>query len=155
MPPQLLASTAIGAELRALTGPTTAIFLRDRQFVVMDHAWLEKAFLPHFSQFLTSLGPRAEITEGMDCDNYAALLRTQLILANLRGGGDRWGEVACAEIQAYTEHPFAGVPATHVLHALIAVRTSRGWYVIEPQNATLSPLSKYPNLPSTLIASLE
>lgn len=153
--PRLLASADLGSELRALIGPTTLIFVRDRQFVVVDHGWLEGVFLPHFRRFLAGLGPPATLTEGLDCDNFADLLRTQLVIANLRGGGHRWGDVACAVIQAYTVRPFAEVPATQVLHALIALRTSQGWFVIEPQNTTLSPLSEYPNLPSTLIASLE
>ena len=153
--PRLLASADLGSELRALIGPTTVIFVRDRQFIVIDHAWLVEAFLPHFRRFLTSLGPQTGLTEGLDCDNYADLLRTQLVIANLRGGGHRWGDVACAVVQAYTQHPFGDVPATKVLHALIALRTSQGWFVIEPQNTTLSPLSEYPNLESTLIASLE
>ncbi|GAB1490150.1 hypothetical protein MASR2M8_26090 [Opitutaceae bacterium] len=144
--PATLPGWALRAELQAVSGSPVPPTLRDNQFVVVDHAWLRSAFLPFFRGYLVSL--RAHRSgDGMDCDNDSDLFRSQLIVANILAGGSRHGEVPCATLVVRPEKPFARVPADPGgLHQLVAVRTERGWFVIEPQTTALCPLHAYPNI---------
>lgn len=145
--PPTIPGWALRAELQGLTRRDVPAGLRDNQFVVIDHGWLKSKFLPFFRGYLVSLRARSS-SDGMDCDNYSDLFRSQLIVANIIGGGSRRGEVPCAVIVVRTVKPHARVPANpEGLHQLLAVRTERGWYVVEPQTTALCPLLEYPNLP--------
>lgn len=144
----------LASELRALTRPDLWIQLHDRDYVVIDHQWLEKMFLPHFQKFIHSLG--IQLTpEGLDCDNFVQLFRTQLVIANLLAGGHSVGDVPCALAQLRTQNPFGGVPANPaVLHALVIIRTNTGWHVVEPQTMTILPLDAYPDRNVLLTVSI-
>lgn len=144
--PSTLPAWALRAELQGVTRTAVPPGVRDNHFVVVDHAWLRSTFLPFFRAYLVSLRARAS-GEGLDCDNFSDLFRSQLIVANILAGGSRRGEVPCALIIVRPEKPHARIPADPGgLHQLVAVRTERGWFVIEPQTTALSPLHEYPNL---------
>lgn len=144
--PATLPGWALRAELQGVSGSPVPPSLRDNQFVIVDHAWLRSTFLPFFRSYLVSLRARSN-GDGMDCDNYSDLFRSQLIVANILAGGSKHGEVPCASLVVRPEKPFARVPADPGgLHQLVAVRTELGWFVIEPQTTALCPLHAYPNI---------
>ncbi|TVR53928.1 MAG: hypothetical protein EA425_02685 [Puniceicoccaceae bacterium] len=123
------------------------IELNDKKYVIPRHEWLVHDYLPHFSQYLREMGIRPD-GEGLDCDNYSLLFRQQMIISNYLGGATRLGDVPAAIMKVRQVKSFGGVRADEEsYHSLILVRTDRGWFVVEPQNGTLTALSRYPNRP--------
>lgn len=116
----------------------------DRFYVLPQHDWLAKKFIPFSLEFFQENGVVAS-GEGMDCDNAAHLFKQLLSLSNTRGGRSHEGDVPCAVIKTTQLHPFGGAPGDRSAHALILLRTSKGWHVIEPQTGAITRLATYPN----------
>jgi len=116
----------------------------DQFFVLPNHEWLAKAFIPFSLEFFEENGITAG-GEGMDCDNAAQLFKQLLSLSNVRGGRSQDGDVPCAVIKTTQREPFGGAPGDQSSHALILIRTDRGWHVIEPQTGAMETLEAYPN----------
>lgn len=150
LPPPLVAGGAVEvAELLkqaqpllpkgAYLGP-----LLDDHYTVIDHAWLERRFLPAFQRALEFMKARGSRTaQSADCDNYAMFLRQMVGLAAMLAGSD---EPAVAQVVVFQAKPFGGVKATQERHNLCLFLTERGWFVVEPQAADrLTPIERYSN----------
>jgi len=121
-------------ELRSL-GIRARFNVADNQYVIPDDAWLKQQYDPYFRWFLHYLSADYQ-AEGMDCDNFSNMYQQNLVLANLKSGGSRAGEVPCAVM-------IVNQRDKGILHALNLVRTDRGWFVVEPQDGRFTPLTSY------------
>ena len=143
-----LSSQCLADELHALQ-PELKQNLRfdDNRYVVVEHDWLMKIFVPYFGTFLNHLHAGPAGGEGYDCNDFALLFRAKLSLSNLLAGGARQGEVPCGRLVVWQQVGFGGVTGRpHAVHALVLIRTDLGWYVVEPQTGASTSFQKYPNL---------
>lgn len=122
------------AELRGM-GVRSKFNIADNTYVIPDHDWVKKQFDPYFRWYIYYLSAEYH-AEGMDCDNYSDMYQQALILANLKAGGTRSGDVPCAVLVVNQRDK-------GILHALNLVRTNKGWYIVEPQDGLFIPLSSY------------
>lgn len=109
--------------------------VNDYNYVVPDYNWIAKEYHGYFSWFLYYLGAKYN-AEGMDCDNFANFYQQNLVLANLKAGGARHGDVPCARMVVNQKD-------RGIYHALNLIRTNLGWYVVEPQDGQLIALNDY------------
>lgn len=146
--PVVLSAVSLRGELRDRGIPPEAVgphAMNDDYYVVPDHRWLTERFLPYFGHVRQSLGLR-HAGEGFDCDNFTALLKQQLALANRRTPLVANGDVACASMKVQQVEGFGAVPSLgEDLHSVNLLRTSDGWFVVEPQDGHISTLAAYPN----------
>lgn len=145
---EILSALALRQELPEYTVPTTALgphAVNDNYYIIPDHAWLSDTFLPYYVHLKAALGLH-HATESFDCDNFAALLKQQLVFANRRSEFVTEGDVPCASMKVQQVEAFGSVPALgEDYHTLNLVRTSEGWYAIEPQDGLMVRLTAYPN----------
>jgi len=130
----VLSRTEVMSELRhngLLISPT----VNDHKYVIPQHSWVDGDYGRYFDSYIYYLGAEYN-AEGMDCDNFADFYRQNLILANLKAGGARQGDVPCATIVVNQKDK-------GIYHALNLIRTNRGWYVVEPQDGTFTSLNTY------------
>lgn len=146
--PLLLPKLTLRQELQETTIPAGAIgphAVNDNAYLIPDHTWITKSFLPYYVHLKTQLGLH-HATEGFDCDNFAALLKQELAFANRRSAFVSQGDVPCALMKVQQVEAFGAVPSLgEDYHSLNLIRTSEGWYVIEPQDASIVRLDNYPN----------
>lgn len=109
--------------------------VNDHKYVIPQHSWVNGDYSSYFDSYIYYLGAEYN-AEGMDCDNFADFYRQNLVLANLKAGGARQGDVPCATIVVNQRDK-------GIYHALNLMRTNRGWFVIEPQDGTFTKLSSY------------
>lgn len=116
-------------------GVMTLPTVNDHKYVIPQHTWVRNDYNRYFDSYIYYLGAEYN-AEGMDCDNFANFYRQNLVLANLKAGGARLGDVPCATIVVNQRDK-------GIFHALNLIRTNRGWFVIEPQDGTLTQLKSY------------
>ncbi|MGF1448993.1 MAG: hypothetical protein ACFB20_06210 [Opitutales bacterium] len=133
-PGQTLGRDQILAELRA-EGVRTRFNVTDNRYIVPSHDWVKREYQPFFDWYLRYLDTDYH-AEGMDCDNYSNFYKQNLVLANLRSGGSRHGDVPCAVM-------IVNQRDKGIIHALNLIRTDRGWYAVEPQEGHVWSLSSY------------
>lgn len=109
--------------------------VNDHKYIIPLHSWVDKDYSRYFDSYIDFLGAQYQ-AEGMDCDNFADFYRQNLVLANLKAGGANEGDVPCATVVVNQRD-------TGIYHALNLMRTSRGWFVIEPQQGSITSLRSY------------
>ncbi|MCP4258093.1 MAG: hypothetical protein GY774_11440 [Planctomycetes bacterium] len=110
------------------------------KYILPEHVWLEQlieAFLA--IEFFSDVGGKPEI---WDCDNFSALL-SALATIRMWKAGYIGAHCAIGWIKVDAKKEWAGVPPQS--HALVFAVTSKGVFVIEPQNGQLIHLQDYPN----------
>jgi hypothetical protein len=93
--------------------------------------WVQKSLKIHF------------VDELWDCDNYSNCFEAFADMIALKGGETR-GALCIGWTTVFYRTAFAGVNAGGG-HALVIVGTSKGLFLIEPQNGTMVALGKFPN----------
>jgi len=146
--PQVLSALTLRQELAenaialGVVGPHAT---NDNAYVIPDYKWLRDTFLPYYLHLKTGMGLHHAV-EGFDCDNFAAFLKLELAFANRRSKYVGKGDVPCAFMKVRQGEAFGAVHALGGdFHSLNLIRTSEGWFVIEPQDGTMARLSAYPN----------
>lgn len=129
------------AEFDRITDTPPQVNHLHNRFLLADHDWMNR-FRTWFRRLERPLKIRYE-DEVWDCDNYANLFVTLADLLSLQAGETR-GSFCIGWASVYYRRAFAGVGAGGA-HAVVLVGTSRGLYVIEPQNGTMVPLQEFPN----------
>lgn len=137
---ELLASAQKLLPKGAFLGP-----LLDARYTVIKHEWLEKKFLPFYREAVEVLKDVAKGggEEGADCDDFCIFLRQMTGLAGIVG---HTAGPAAAQVVVFQANEFSGVGRTRERHAVGLFLTERGWFVLEPQNATeLVAVDRYAN----------
>lgn len=144
--PYTLRDTTLSSELMGIHNVRAgAVVLNDTVYVVPSERWLVETFLPYFAQFRKELRLNHR-GEGLDCDNFADIFRNQLVFSNIAAGRELQGDVPCGILIAQQREAFGSVPSLgDGFHSLVVIRTENGWLVVEPQDNTMVPLTKYPN----------
>jgi hypothetical protein len=131
----------VKAELAKITDtPPRVNFLRSK-LLLPDHAqlvdykaWfhrLEKPLKLHFVEQL------------WDCDNYASCFVAFADLLALKSGETR-GSLCVGWASVFYRFKFAGIKAGGA-HAVVIVGTSKGFFIVEPQDGTMIALREFPN----------
>lgn len=141
-----LQSSEMLSELMGIHGVKAGVVdLNDNIYVVPSQEWLVRQFLPHFARFRSELNLRHR-GEGLDCDNFSAFFRQQLVLSNIASGGELDGDVPCGILEVQQKEAFGTVHSLgDGFHSLVLIRTEEGWMVVEPQDNSILPLFEYPN----------
>jgi len=119
--------------------------LLDAKYSVIKHEWLVKSFMPFYREAVEKLKDVADVRgdEGGDCDDFCIFLRQMTGLAGIVG---HTAGPAMAQVVVFQAKAFSGVGRTRERHAVGLFLTERGWFVIEPQNATeLVAIDDYAN----------
>jgi hypothetical protein len=130
----------IQAEFAKVTSTPPQINFVRTQFLQPDHAWMTR-----FKGWFRSLEKPLKMTyedQLWDCDNYANCFVAFADLLTLRAGDTR-GTFCVGWATVYYERPFAGTRSG--AHAVAIVGTSRGLFVIEPQDGSMVSLREFPN----------
>ena len=135
------------AEARAAVPGAAIEGLSDNTYTVVSAAWLV-ANLGNFRAWAFDYLPAYQ-GESLDCENFARILREVVAVQAGRARVPAAPLVAAASVHQRTR--WANVPGSEAAnHALNAVVTDRGIYIIEPQSLTgnapkWAPLAQYPN----------
>lgn len=118
--------------------------LLDDRYAVIDHRWLEQQFMPAYQAATKEVFRVAANTgDASDCDSFGMFLRQMVGLAGIIGHTE---EPAAAQVIVLQNAAFSGVARTRENHSVGLFLTDRGWYVLEPQNATeLVAFHRYAN----------
>jgi hypothetical protein len=119
--------------------------LLDAKYAVIKHEWLVKTFMPFYREAVETLKQVADARggEGGDCDDFCIFLRQMTGLAGIVG---HTAGPAMAQVVVFQSQAFSGVGRTRERHAVGLFLTERGWFVLEPQNATeLVAIGDYAN----------
>lgn len=130
----------IQAEFAKVTSTPPLINFVRTKFLQPDHAWMVR-----FKGWFRSLEKPLKMTyedQLWDCDNYANCFVAFADLLTLRAGDTR-GTFCVGWAAVQYERPFAGIRSG--AHAVVIVGTTRGLFVIEPQDGTMVPLREFPN----------
>jgi len=130
----VLTRAQVIAELRAQGIPCDPNVV-DNRYIVPEHSWVTDHYYPYFRWYIRYLQVEYQ-AEGMDCDNYSSFYRQNMVLSNLKAGGTRTGDVPVAIMVVY-QHDKG------ITHMLNLIRTSRGWFAVEPQDGIMTPFSTY------------
>lgn len=130
------------AELAALGIYPHPYAVKDARYVIISHQWLVRQFLPGWVSFVRRFYTFE--AEGADCDDFSHGFLWKLRKALKRSGNASLGGVPAAEIQVEQRNAWANVSAGGA-HALVLLRTSQGWFALEPQNGIHTPWQMYPN----------
>lgn len=150
-PPPLEQSGTIKAEDLLLSAqkllPKGAFLgpLLDAKYTVIKHDWLVHKFMPFYREAVENLKDVAKGggEEGADCDDFCIFLRQMAGLAGIVG---HTAGPAAAQVVVFQAREFSGVGRTRERHAIGLFLTERGWFVLEPQNATeLVAVGEYAN----------
>ncbi len=110
------------------------------RFIVPEHVWLDH-LLGAYDAFLSYIGVQGK-ADTWDCENYSGMLNAITTLRIWRAGFlDTRAAIGWLRVNA--QHSWAGLPAE--LHALMFAVTSKGIFIIEPQNGQYCSLADYPN----------
>ena len=109
--------------------------LLDAHYTVIKHEWLVGKFIPFYRTAVDTLKDVAQGggEEGADCDDFCIFLRQMTGLAGIVG---HTAGPAAAQVVVFQAQEFSGVGRTRERHAVGLFLTERGWFVLEPQNAT-------------------
>lgn len=111
------------------------IFLRPEHGQLVDFkAWFRSLEKPLKIRFVDQL---------WDCDNYVSCFVAFADLLGLRAG-ERRGSLCIGWATVNYRYRFAGVRAG-TAHAVVVVGTSKGLFIIEPQDGTMVALRDFPN----------
>jgi hypothetical protein len=124
---------------KVTTTPPQVNFVRTK-FLQPDHAWMTR-FKSWFRSLEKPLKMKFE-DQLWDCDNYANAFVAFADLLALRADETR-GAFCVGWATAFYERPFAGIESG--AHAIVIVGTSRGLFVVEPQDGTMVALREFPN----------
>lgn len=119
--------------------------LLDARYTVIKHEWLVKKFIPFYREAVEGLKEVAlgGGEEGADCDDFGIFLRQMTSLAGIVG---HTAGPASAQVVVFQSKEFSGVGRTRERHAVGLFLTEKGWFVLEPQNATeLVAIDSYAN----------
>jgi hypothetical protein len=118
----------------------------DSLYRVVSDKWYKKKFLPWWWQYREGFDFYAQgwTAESNDCDDYAYRFRQSLRDSNALRPLKVRSSVAVAVAIVRMRYASMGIPAGG-LHACNLLRTEAGWFVVEPQNSQMVPLSAYPN----------
>lgn len=131
----------VKAEFAKITDtPPRVNFLRSK-LLLPEHSWLLD-FRGWFRSLQKPLKVRFE-GELWDCDDYANCFVAFADLLALKAGDTR-GSFCIGWATVYYRNPFAGIRAGGA-HAVVIVGTSKGLYVLEPQDGTMIALKDFPN----------
>jgi hypothetical protein len=136
----LLKSAQLLLPKGAFLGP-----LLDARYTVIKHEWLVGKFIPFYRTAVETLKDVAHGggSEGADCDDFCIFLRQMTGLAGIIG---HTAGPAAAQVLVFQSQEFSGVGRTRERHAVGLFLTERGWFVLEPQNATeLVAIDSYAN----------
>lgn len=131
----------VTAEFAKVTDtPPHVNFLRSK-LLRPDHAqlvdfktWFHKIEKPLKIRFVDQL---------WDCDNYASCFVAFADLLALKAGETR-GSVCIGWATVFYRFSFAGIHAGGA-HAVVIVGTSKGLFIVEPQDGTMVALRDFPN----------
>jgi len=131
----------ITAEFAKLTDTPPRINSLRSRFLRSDHTWLV-AFNRWFRAAQKPLKMHFQ-DQVWDCDNYANCFVAFADLLALRAGETR-GSFCIGWATVSYQYPFAGIRAGGA-HAVVIVGTSKGLFVLEPQDGVMVPLREFPN----------
>ncbi len=119
--------------------------LLDSHYTIIKHQWLKDKFLPFYRRSVETLkdvsGTEGE--ESADCDDFSSFLRQMIGLSGIVA---RCSGPAAAQMVVFQAKSFSGVGRTRERHEVGLFLTERGWFVLEPQNASeLVPIDQYAN----------
>lgn len=141
--PLYLSAKQIENEIRSHSKELTGFYHNKsiEKFIVPNGQWL-KQMLDAYRQLLvlSNVSPKAET---WDCENYSGLLNT-IATVRIWRAGFHDTRAAMGWLRADAKHSWAGIP-NGVIHAIIFTATSKGIYIVEPQNGEYTPLADYPN----------
>jgi len=115
--------------------------LSDSEYTPMSDDWVDRMldWTWHFSH-ATGI---AYTAESFDCDKFAKAASLAAEIAAARAGVK--AQPLIARVYVMQKLPFGGVPATDGAHAVNAVLTETGIWIIEPQTRRKTELKNYPN----------
>ena len=119
--------------------------LLDARHTVIKHEWLVGKFIPFYRTAVETLKDVANGggSEGADCEDFCIFLRR---MTGLAGIVRHTAGPAAAQVFVFQSQEFSGVGRTRERHAVGLFLTERGWFVLEPQNATeLVAIDSYAN----------
>lgn len=119
--------------------------LLDARYAVIKHDWLVRRFVPFYRDAVAALREAADGggAEGADCDDFGMFLRHMAGLSGMLAGS---AQPSAAQVIVFQDRSFSGVGRTRERHAIGLFLTEKGWFVLEPQNASaLVPLDTYAN----------
>jgi len=118
--------------------------LLDEEYAIIKHEWMVKTFLPFYRDSVSTLKTVVSgEKEGADCDEFGLFLRQMTGLAGIVAHSNA---PAAAQVVVFQSKEFSGVGRTRERHAVGLFLTDRGWFVLEPQNASaLVPIDAYVN----------
>jgi hypothetical protein len=131
----------VKAELAKITDTPPRVNSLRTTMLRPDYAWLAD-FGGWFHRIQKPLKIRY-VDELWDCDNYANCFVAFADLIALKSGEKR-GSLCVGWATVEYQTPFAGIEAGGA-HAVVIVGTSKGLFVVEPQDGTMVALTKFPN----------
>ncbi len=131
----------VQAELAKVTHKPPRVNSQRTTLLRPDHGWLTD-FSGWFRQVQKPLKIRF-VDELWDCDNYSNCFVAFADLISLKSGETR-GSLCVGWATVYYERAFAGIRAG-TGHAVVIVGTSKGLFIVEPQDGTMVALAKFPN----------
>jgi hypothetical protein len=117
-----------------ITSMRTSLLRPEHAWFMDLNKWFVKVQKPLQIRFVDQL---------WDCDNYANCFVAFADVIALQGGETR-GSFCIGWATVYYQVAFGGIRAGGG-HAVVIVGTSKGLFVVEPQDGTLVPLAKFPN----------
>jgi hypothetical protein len=114
--------------------------LADRTYQILDHRSAME-LVDWMAEFYWSTPALRYKPEAYDCDNFA---RTFTVMADLAGAEFFDGQILVVRLYVNQKTRWGGVPSGGQ-HALVAIRTTKGWQVYEPQGRSVTCAEKYPN----------
>lgn len=132
----------IEREIRKYSPGLSKVFFnrRVKKFIVPEPQWVIQ-LLGTYDELLEALKVKGQ-SQTWDCENYSALLNSLTTVKIWQAGyWDTHAALGWLKVNAQKE--WAGMPGE--LHALMFTVTSKGIYIIEPQNGQYTHISRYPN----------
>jgi len=149
-PPPLLDTTRsalvwsiddLKAEFDKITDTPPRINFLRTNLLVPEHAQFTE-FKKWFGKLEKPLKIRF-VDQQWDCDNYASCFVAFADLLALKSGETR-GSICIGWATVFYRFKFAGIPAGGA-HAVVVVGTTKGLFIVEPQDGTMVALKDFPN----------
>lgn len=129
------------AELARFTDTPPRVNMLRTQLMRPDHRWLVD-FKGWFRDVQKPLKIRFQ-NQAWDCDDYANCFVAFAGLLGLKAGDTR-GSLCVGWASVYYRKAFAGIRAG-TAHAVVVIGSSKGLYVLDPQDGTMVALKDFPN----------